>query len=83
MPELKPCPFCGGEANVFGNYDDSEYHANCTNNECGCCWVNHYDTEEEAIEAWNRRTQYTIERLSERKTGGKFGKSDNGKLFFD
>ena len=56
MEELKPCPFCGGEAKVFGNYDDSEYHANCTNNECGCCWVNYYETKEEAIEAWNRRT---------------------------
>lgn len=55
MEKLKPCPFCGGEAKVFGNYDDSDYHVNCTNDECGCYWVNYYKTKEEAVEAWNRR----------------------------
>ena len=55
MSELKPCPFCGGEAKVFGNYEDTNYHVNCTNDECGCCWVANYETEEEAIEAWKGR----------------------------
>lgn len=55
MSELKPCPFCGSEANMLGDYDYSNYHANCTNDECGCYWVACYETEQEAIEAWNRR----------------------------
>lgn len=50
--ELKPCPFCGGEAKI------------CGTREIGMSWIackscigqtTCYDTEEEAIEAWNRR----------------------------
>lgn len=55
MDELKPCPFCGGEASpvVFHNKE--------------CTWVRHYvkcnrcltttdkfEEREIAIEAWNR-----------------------------
>jgi hypothetical protein len=54
---LKPCPFCGGEA-ALTSY-----------NSCGCCgkawngrvvcWcgagVTHFDTDAEAIVAWNTR----------------------------
>lgn len=54
MSELLTCPFCGGEAGVI-DYDDE-------------CWVAHqcvngtsvetesYETANEAIAAWNRRT---------------------------
>lgn len=66
MSELKPCPFCGGEASVkVLEYDDdckvwgvfceqdleSEYsHGH---------FVDNYPTEAEAIEAWNTRAECT------------------------
>ena len=78
--ELKPCPFCGGEAEVLtcddeGNIHTQEYidypwsglryalnHEEKDNK--GCPIATHegeiigaylYDTEKEAIAAWNRR----------------------------
>lgn len=53
---LKPCPFCGGKAEMLiSEYEDSrkEYLVACT--ECDGmveCWR---ETEEEAVEQWNRR----------------------------
>ena len=49
--KLKPCPFCGGEASMYIAYDDG-YYVCC--DECGC-GLPVYNTEEEAIEAWNKR----------------------------
>ena len=66
-PELKPCPFCGGEA-AFNSHKttnkeiiklnkrDVGYGVNCV----GCAANNigiilGYKTEEEAAQAWNRR----------------------------
>ena len=50
---LKPCPFCGGEAKItllIGNYG-----VGCT--KCpGAVFNCRRQTKEEAIEAWNRRT---------------------------
>lgn len=52
MTELRKCPFCGGEASTYVAYDDG-YYVCC--NECGC-GLPVYNTEQDAIEAWNRRT---------------------------
>lgn len=56
MDELKPCPFCGGEAEVL-YFQDETYRAQCA---CVECDVKPYATRylrsrEAAIEAWNRR----------------------------
>lgn len=55
--ELKPCPFCGGEAVIWtmDEFDDGDfyYRAECRNCQAGF-GVNH-ETKEEAIESWNRR----------------------------
>lgn len=61
--ELKPCPFCGGEAQRDSNnahngdrMDDWEWFAvYCPN--CGCAHTPPFKTTYEAIAAWNRRAQ--------------------------
>ena len=56
--ELKPCPFCGGEADlreVTGGF----FVVYCTNIK-GCALnptTLGYETQEEAAEAWNRRAE--------------------------
>lgn len=56
--ELKPCPFCGSEAKLYKDIWDEEeggvsYYVKCTGH-CFCeTW--YYDTESEAIEAWQSR----------------------------
>ena len=51
QPKLKPCPFCGGEAEMFPYYFN-EWHIGC--GKCSCD-MGVFDTKEEAIEAWNKR----------------------------
>lgn len=76
--ELKPCPFCGGEAKIIvcdreGNLHDEGYERNSWSglgylifHKSEDCPVGHsypsdvrcmYDTEAEAIEAWNMRSK--------------------------
>lgn len=50
MEELKPCPFCGGEAKIFTPTIST--YIMCK--ECKAS-TNLYSQSEEAIEAWNRR----------------------------
>ena len=56
MTKLKPCPFCGGEAEIIAiDYDDDElwYRPECS--KCNCGWLENFETPREAITAWNRR----------------------------
>lgn len=53
---LKPCPFCGGEADVIEHIFeiDSTYGLQCK--KCKAKTYQFYESEEKAIESWNRRT---------------------------
>ena len=51
MAELKPCPFCGGEAALWGGFDG--YEAYCIN----CQAKVEREGRAETIEAWNRRAE--------------------------
>ena len=69
MPELKPCPFCNtrraelmtlAEIELIDNpteYQMSHYGVVCDyqSGGCGASTGWHYASEEDAIEAWNRR----------------------------
>ncbi|MCD8350069.1 MAG: Lar family restriction alleviation protein [Planctomycetaceae bacterium] len=50
--ELRPCPFCGGEADVEMVLNDY-WNAYCV--DCGATTTDIID-QNEAIAAWNRRT---------------------------
>lgn len=68
--EFKPCPFCGGQSidldsckglEECENFEEcsSQYHAIVCNWNKGGCGASsgYYPTVEEAIDAWNRRTE--------------------------
>jgi len=57
-PNLKPCPFCGGEAFIIEHkfYKlNSAFGVRC--NECGSESRQFFDSPNEAAEAWNRRVK--------------------------
>lgn len=60
--KLKPCPFCGGEAELTYTSDNShkpfvqcKYGVFLKPKCVACQYPWRHDSEEEAIEAWNRR----------------------------
>ncbi len=60
MSKLKPCPFCGGEAETRTDEND-EWYVSCTKcfalvGYCVDTW-GEYATEEDAAAAWNRRAE--------------------------
>ena len=55
MEELKPCPFCGSEAEYYS--DCEMVKVRCSNYDCWCQLVTWFDEPEEAAEEWNRRTE--------------------------
>ena len=68
MRELKPCPFCGGEASIFGDESTDTWNVFCGNGLCpaepgtAICF-----SEREAIEAWNTRAERTCHNADDRK----------------
>ena len=57
MPEeLKPCPFCGGKAYIGENtVFNGMFYACCC--DCSASAGDEFNSKEEAIAAWNTRTQ--------------------------
>ena len=59
-PELKPCPFCGGEATTSEKTTDKtnafEFGwIGCQKCRCFINYINNARGKQEATEAWNRR----------------------------
>ena len=53
---LKPCPFCGGDATLRKNEYSDGYYVTCLSKTCSVLVVTcQRKTEEEAAEIWNRR----------------------------
>ncbi len=61
--ELKPCPFCGGEAEIFKMTSESDKEFECWYVICEECTIQTPAciTRDEASEAWNRRTPKNTE----------------------
>ena len=62
MDKLKPCPFCGGKAELGHTIKESAYGntsfvfcTNCSANGKMIRVSSKYSSDERAIEAWNRR----------------------------
>lgn len=54
MPDLKQCPFCGGEAELVDN--GLCWDVSCKTKHCrGFAEYLNYDSKERAIEAWSHR----------------------------
>lgn len=57
--ELKPCPFCGGKAEIEYKRNLLTWIVQCSNNSCPASYMigADFETEEATIEAWNRRAE--------------------------
>ena len=56
MTELKPCPFCGGEAYKLKVNDHGFVFFSVVCHECHAS-TNRFTTEALAVEAWDRRAE--------------------------
>jgi Lar family restriction alleviation protein len=56
--ELESCPFCGSEAILINvKFDDGDIYYRPECSKCKCGWQENYETEDEAIDAWNVRVK--------------------------
>ncbi len=57
--ELKTCPFCGGEAEIYDTGDGISFFIGCRTDRCYLSikqqCIGQYSKQEQMIEAWNRR----------------------------
>jgi Lar family restriction alleviation protein len=68
-PELRPCPFCGGEAGVFFN---SDARVGFIDIQCKSCQngTGYWRTEAAAVTRWNRRPRtFTAAEVAEAMRG--------------
>lgn len=55
---VRACPFCGAMPYIEHNEDEDVYSAHCSNVNCNAT-LGVADTEDEALELWNRRPRRT------------------------
>lgn len=55
---LRPCPFCGAEAEIVRNGSGS-YFVRCTNKQCAAKTRLYHENENGARLAWNKRVERT------------------------
>jgi Lar family restriction alleviation protein len=61
IEELRPCPFCGGEAEIIHLYDGDNEGGSCV--QCKKCFSSgnvEFDFKENFIKNWNRRMNYKM-----------------------
>lgn len=71
MTDLKPCPFCGGKAELFDNSRDftadrKRYYIRCKSPRCAMIIAFEGNIDKQrTIKQWNKRAEkkYTIEEL--------------------
>lgn len=65
MSELKPCPFCEGEAILLEDWKDGNFIVGCANNDCiaRLSGIPSFDNAEQAVKAWNTRAERTCHAL--------------------
>lgn len=88
MTELKPCPFCGGEAELHPTYDMDTNEVDgwfvwCNNDTCECkpeTWQ--FFTEAEAIAVWNTRAERTCHVKASYDTGDVDNRGSNAEWYF-
>ena len=70
MTEIKPCPKCGGKAELFANraLNIWGYYVGCLD-----CFkrTTLYDTSEEAIASWNEEATTLTERTRDKRMNAK------------
>lgn len=55
IPQILPCPFCGGKAEIY-NVGIGWYNVHCADYDCiGSNAAKIMSTREDAVKAWNRR----------------------------
>jgi hypothetical protein len=65
--KLGPCPFCGNEPELDQEYPEEifSWQVRCTNRKCHIMPSGVFESSEEAIAAWNKRTTHDTEALKE------------------
>jgi len=66
MVDLKPCPFCGGNAEELDLEDEANFGGSviCCQ-KCGASSPVHFDRKENLYDSWNRRTEAKVTEASE------------------
>lgn len=54
-PDLKPCPFCGGKAELLPYGKTGNYTVICRNDKCQASFILPVFSRVDAIKAWNER----------------------------